>query len=423
MSQMYLVNYSNLLSADLLRRKPNMGKKVCLNLIGHSLGAMHLKMLVCGDSNGARAFVSGIDFIPNRVDSQNHINSGKFGWHDIGAKVEGPAIKGIYAYYKQVWDEQISRNIETFNLAGECKVKSHEKDFEKVPDPNFPIDTPGKMHVQVLRTAPQMNFGLGGISTSIQLYFRSRLISGFQRKSWDSATNGIFEFRTALYKAIMGAKKYIYVEDQSFWGQPIMEWLRSRLHVEPELHLIMIHHPDPADKPNLGKNLSPLTATAINNYLGPAETNMNNQVAFYERIDEVIIHSKVWIIDDVFFIIGSANCSRRSLYTDGEISIGVIDEEDSKMAIQFRKLLWGEHCGLFTDQDRAKLDNINLALKIWDESWGGGGNAPAALLPIFQRKHVPFEAGTGEGQWPNGVDTSVTAQQYDVSDADSRMEY
>jgi phosphatidylserine/phosphatidylglycerophosphate/cardiolipin synthase-like enzyme len=422
-SEYYLVNATNLLSADLLRSQTNMDKKVCLNLLGWPIGSMHMKMVVCGDDTGARAYVSGIDLASNRADDQRHLNGAYRGWHDAGAMVEGPAVSGIYNYLKQLWDEQISHSIEKFRL-GALMVESHIEGTEPVPASPFPSPAAGNMHVQVLRTAPQMHFAFGGTEV-IPVNCFKRLVTGFRRDPWKSAPDGIFEFSVALQKAIMHAEKYIYVEDAGFQGQPIMDWLRTSLANKPALKLIMLHRADPADNPNLPANQVAVdTATAINMHLGSAGVNMNSQVAYYERTDKVVIHSKIWIIDDVFAIIGAANCSRRSLYSDGELSVSVIDEDNTanNFAVDLRKKLWGEHCGLHTDTGRAVLNDIDQALKIWDVSWGGTGAAPAQLLPVYQYKRIPFEVGMAPDQWPV-LDTSLDPLTYDRIDGDSRKEY
>jgi hypothetical protein len=270
-----------------------------------------------------------------------------------------------------------------------------------------------------------MHFAFGS-TDRVPVSCFTRLVSGFKRDKWSFAANGIFEFEPALHKAIRNAQQYIYVEDQGFIAQPVMEWLRDTLAANANLKLIMVHHADPADGPEELKG----TATAINNHLGSAGANMNSQVAFYERQDGVVIHTKTWIIDDQFLIVGSANCYRRSLYTDGEISVGVLDEDTttSHVAIRYRTMLWGEHCGLYTASARAVLTDPTFAIQIWDPTWtlGGApppiGPPPAALLPVFQRKRVPFEVGPAPDQFP-AIDTSLTTVQYDQVDADSRLEY
>jgi phosphatidylserine/phosphatidylglycerophosphate/cardiolipin synthase-like enzyme len=267
---------------------------------------------------------------------------------------------------------------------------------------------------------PQMHFSLFATDRAPIGCFK-RLISGFGRDPWQSEPNGLFAFQASLQKAISNAEKYIYVEDQGFWGHPIMEWLRDSLAARPDLKLIMTFRSDPQDGANAIRNM----AASVSKHLGSAGVNMNSQVAFYQRTDKVVMHSKIWIFDDEFLIAGSANAFRRSLYTDGEVSVGVIDDNDTdtNAAINFRRQLWGEHCGLLTDPDRAALTDLEEALKIWDPSWGSGtGAAPATLLPTFVRKRVPFEIGPGSDQWP-ALNLTMPDVVYDQIDGDSRLEY
>jgi len=420
---LFHINAATLLSIDALRQKPGMDKSACLDVLAHPMGAMHLKMVLCGDDSDARAFVSGLDFSVSRVDGPRHPNGATFGWHDAGAKVEGQAVQGIYDYFRALWNEQRSRSTDAFRV-GDKEIVTVVDGTPEIPARTFTSPGPGGMHVQVLRTGPQMHFATGA-TDAVPVNCLYRFVAGFATNSWSFATNGIFEFEPALKKAIRSAQQYIYVEDQGYWGQPIMDWLRDALVANTDLKLIMVHHADPADGPSVLRN----TFAAINNHLGSGGVNMDGQVAFYERTDRVVVHAKTWIIDDVYVVIGSANCFRRSLYTDGEISVGVIDEDatDNNVAIRYRRMLWGEHCGLYTDPDTAVLTDLTQAIKIWDPSWDVGGVSaagppPAGLLTVFQRKRVPFESGSNPDQFPS-VDTSLTPTEYDQVDADSQKEY
>jgi phosphatidylserine/phosphatidylglycerophosphate/cardiolipin synthase-like enzyme len=418
-SGIYGINAESMLSVDALRQRTNMANKVCLNTLAHALGAMHLKMVVCGDAAGARGYVAGIDFHLTRVDGQAHPGAPDSGWHDAGARVVGPGVMGIYGWFRQLWNEQISRDSETFRI-GHRRIRSYVDGTPSVPSsPPFPAGGGGTARMQVLRTAPQQRYAFGE-TDRVPVGCIKRLVSGFRRDPWTSAPNGIFAFQAALEKAIAHAENYIYVEDQGFWGQPIMQWLRDRLAARPQLKLIMLHRADPADGPNAIRN----TAVAINQHLGSAGVDMGAQVAFFERTGHVVVHSKLWIIDDQLVIVGSANAFRRSLYTDGELSIAVLDEDQTaaNVAVRFRCQLWAEHCGLTAEADRASFVALDSALKIWDPSWGGAGTAPASLLPVFQRKRVPFQVGPSDDQWP-ALNLALTPVQYDQIDADSRLEY
>jgi phosphatidylserine/phosphatidylglycerophosphate/cardiolipin synthase-like enzyme len=407
-------------SIHAMRQKPGLANKACLNTLAHPLASMHIKMALCGDASGARAYVSGIDFTNSRFDTDAHPSAAAHGWHDAGIRIEGPGAMGVYGAYRTMWNELIASNQERFRI-GDQKIENYVDGTPALPgSPTFSTTEGGSASVQVLRTVPQMNFAIGSTDRAPVGCFK-RLVSGFRRDPWAAAPDGIFAFASSLEKAISHAEKYIYVEDQGFWGAPIMEWLRDRLAARPALKLIMAHRADPEDGPTAVHYLT----NAINHHLGSAGVDMAGQVAFYARDDQVVMHTKAWIIDDEFLIVGSANAFRRSLYTDGEISIGVIDDNPTatNAAIQFRRQLWGEHCGLHTDVDRAVLTDLDNALKIWDPTWGGVGAAPAALLPAFKRKRVPLQQGAAADQWPSLDLTPLDPIFYDQIDADSRLEY
>lgn len=88
----YSNNALSALSVYALRQKPGLANKACLNTLAHPLGSIHIKMVLCGDATGARAYISGIDFDRSRVDLDTH--PAATGWHDAGIRIEGPATRG-----------------------------------------------------------------------------------------------------------------------------------------------------------------------------------------------------------------------------------------------------------------------------------------------------------------------------------------
>jgi phosphatidylserine/phosphatidylglycerophosphate/cardiolipin synthase-like enzyme len=206
-----------------------------------------------------------------------------------------------------------------------------------------------------------------------------------------------------------------------------MDWLCAALQASPQLKLIMVQRADPAD----GIGTLALLVTSINEHLAPGGVDISSQVTYAARTDRTVIHSKTWIIDDEFVITGSANCSRRSLYTDAELSVGVLDEDpsDYHFAISLRRALWGEHCGKTDPAATIVLTDLNDAIRIWNPDWTVGGDPLPAGLPVltldtahYQVKKVPFEAGPAADQWPQ-LPAPVSAVDYDQQDADSRLEY
>jgi phosphatidylserine/phosphatidylglycerophosphate/cardiolipin synthase-like enzyme len=54
----------------------------------------------------------------------------------------------------------------------------------------------------------------------------------------------------------------------------------------------------------------------------------------------VYVHSKIGIVDDRWFTIGSANLNERSMFNDSEVNVVSLDEE---LARRTRLGLWEEH--------------------------------------------------------------------------------
>jgi phosphatidylserine/phosphatidylglycerophosphate/cardiolipin synthase-like enzyme len=65
----------------------------------------------------------------------------------------------------------------------------------------------------------------------------------------------------------------------------------------------------------------------------------------YKKDHHPYIHSKTWIFDDEFALIGSANCNRRSFSYDTETAVGVagMDPDGRPFAQNLRRRLWLTH--------------------------------------------------------------------------------
>jgi phosphatidylserine/phosphatidylglycerophosphate/cardiolipin synthase-like enzyme len=412
-----------LLSIQALRDKPGMGYRACLNLLAHPAGAMHLKMVICGDNSGARGYTSGIDFKSDRIDDRTHtawksLPDRKAGWHDIAVKVEGPAVDTMYSFFRQLWNEQIQRKVEKFRI-GDQVIASHSTEYEEVPERTSLPVTGGTHHVQVLRTAPQVHIAFGA-TPAIPANCLFRLAAGFKRPPLSFAPDGIFEFRAALRKAIAAAEKYIYIEDQAFVGVEIMDWINSCLKDTPDLKVIMVNGRDPNDPTTQQTRME--LATAIDEHLCADLGGIGQQVVFFTRPDTAI-HSKTWIIDDEYVIVGSANVMQRSLYTDCELSVAVLDEDETASAfpVNYRANLWAEHCGVLDDAGRASFEDIDSAIKIWNPAWSINGTTPApagTLLADFVQWTVPLTGSTRRNL--SGEQRSIYDAEYQQDDTDSR---
>ena len=328
------------------------------------------------------------------------------GWHDAGARVEGRAAGAVHDFFKSMWDEQLRRDVETFSING-MDIVSHRRNWPPL-QVRQPIDLPantGRQYVQVLRTIPQMNFtltatdrgrflvpddfepikfGIRGHRIKIgprEMAIPAGLFAGMQssysRPPVSFAPNGCFEFKVALKQAISAADDYIFIADQSLYALEVMDWIGSRISHKPRLKVILLFGADPADPPNS------FLAEAINEHLlkSGVEHDLNDKqpayIVFHEWTGNAV-HCKVTIIDDIWCAIGSANCMRRSLYTDIELSVAVLEpktdsdklpmtsaEEANPAAhgklapsfVQgFRRDLWAHYCGIPLDPAQRSED-------------------------------------------------------------------
>jgi phosphatidylserine/phosphatidylglycerophosphate/cardiolipin synthase-like enzyme len=84
------------------------------------------------------------------------------------------------------------------------------------------------------------------------------------------------------------------------------------------------------------RQLGPSVATKVSSYVFRPDTNA-----------PYWMHSKLWIFDDQFAVIGSANCTRRGYSHDSELSVGVADPDrrtnGKHFAHRLRMDLWLKH--------------------------------------------------------------------------------
>jgi phosphatidylserine/phosphatidylglycerophosphate/cardiolipin synthase-like enzyme len=116
----------------------------------------------------------------------------------------------------------------------------------------------------------------------------------------------------------------------------------------------------------------PIMIKAFREFLAKGlSENLQNEKIFWGRC---ATHAKVILIDDAWISIGSANCQKRSFYTDIEMGTVVVHDVWVK---EYRKRLWRFLCRQAVNN---VPDSIDQALNIWDSSWGANQNT-AQLNP------------------------------------------
>jgi phosphatidylserine/phosphatidylglycerophosphate/cardiolipin synthase-like enzyme len=274
----------------------------------------HEKLVVV---DGRVAFVGGLDltdFAGDRFDRSDHPPRGSVGWHDVCARVVGPAAADVAAHFALRWRA----------VTGEA-----------LPQPQRRPAEAGATAVQVVRTVPE------------RLYAELAL--------------GEFTILEAYLAALRGAQQYVYLESQFLWSPEIVAVLAEKLRRPPrdDFRLVVVL---PA-RPNNGAD----DTRGQLGVLAAADRDAGRFLActLYQAgtrpVQSVYVHAKIGLVDDRWLTIGSANLNEHSLFNDTEVNVVLADESAAR---SLRMRLWSEH--LECEPDALEREGIAEAV---DTRW------------------------------------------------------
>jgi phosphatidylserine/phosphatidylglycerophosphate/cardiolipin synthase-like enzyme len=331
------------------RTEAALADKAILNILSHPAGAVHLKFVLIRGSGGDVGFTGGIDLQKDRW--------GSF-WHDVHVQVTGPVLAQFYETYRQLWNEVQGRTPVRTAASGVICM-SHSASTPVLPAATFPATGTGTVATQSVRTVPQFNFP--AISPLVP-----------KNKPVSYAPRGAFEVRHAWEKAISGAQRYVYIEDQAYTSTEVFDWINARVKAAPELQVIVVMGGNDPTTGTPGPQIAAMQL-AVNDHLlaglTPAQLARVGVFGYWRKF----VHSKTTMIDDAWAIIGSANCMRRSLYTDFEHSVGFFDDA-GKAGPAYRRALWRVHLG-------SDIADRDAAIKAWFALPFRGASPPAPTAP------------------------------------------
>ncbi|TCL67304.1 phosphatidylserine/phosphatidylglycerophosphate/cardiolipin synthase-like enzyme [Rhizobium sp. BK251] len=332
-------------------------------------GCFHQKSVVAELSSGTVAFLGGMDFGAERLAAPDRAP-----WHDVQVKLEGPAAVDVFDTLADRWTTHQAAN----SFAHFALPRSNAK---AVPSQRGCV-------AQVVKTYgnPRSNVPLTKLRPTIPSLTASPFLS------FGSSPNPLAEFGFAprgnssihdlLVRAIQSTEEYIYLEDQYFVASA--EMARDRLLLRSLAKTI--------SKPNF-KHLIVLTCgvgtiqsellqtnrrrRALWDVLGSVHPDKISVWCYKNGTDRCYWqHSKTWIFDDRFALVGSANFNRRGLSHDGELGVGFMDlSAGTGNSLPFphdlRIRLWMKHLStprrpLLRDQ----LIDFSGARKFWTEAEG-----------------------------------------------------
>jgi len=299
-------------------------------------GSNHQKFMVAKTSATGWALVGSIDINSGRLDDSSHSGNFPVLTHDFGVSVEGPAVADIEKTFVERWNDS---------------SRTTQHPFEAV-DPLQPLITEpigtytaaGSHSVQVLRT-----YGIGPFS-----YLWA-----------DHEFEGEFSIWAATLNAIRKAETYIYIEDQTFlsfawpalcdapssmlFGRltDLIYQLGEALKRGVRVGIILSKKgANPSETFQRHHSLNFLNAIAITSASLWASNGVPRPNFFVGSLDNgsdvIFVHSKMFIVDDEFALVGSANFDQRSMCHDGELKLGIVDEQNLFVKT-LRSTLYQEH--------------------------------------------------------------------------------
>src|SRR5207244_2232569 len=220
----------------------------------------HEKLVVVDDRI---AYVGGLDltsFEGDRLDSSEHRPRPGLGWHDACMRLEGPIVADVAEHFRLRW-------------AG------------ALPSAVTPAGR-GNIEAQLVRTVPE------------------HLYQGLPR--------GEFTILESYRRALRGAQRLVYLENQFLWSPELIEIVAAKLRDPPcpEFRVVVVL---PA-KPNNGSDetrgqLGVLVNAATD---GGDPGRFLACTLFQPHGNPVYVHAKVGIVDDAWLTVGSANLNDHS---------------------------------------------------------------------------------------------------------------
>ena len=368
----------------------------------------HQKIMVVNGNEGLIGFCGGLDFNPDRlweVDKGYNVQAEKEK-HRLGTTTEGAPLQDVHCRIRgrgalellkivhQRWDDYLEYVLldpdSPVRKPGDLASQLHGN---AQPQPMIPLgertgavdrnhvqpqrsDTPGFKPERLLPLTAIVGqrqqghqfvqigctFGNGvkhpGIGCRTVKVPYSRDQQHAYNTGYSFAAHGERTAWRMIVKAIAEARHFIYVEDQ-FCCDPdptngsVRDVLLATLAQPSFQHLTILIPADritPMEVPPLGSQ----TAYRRHQFLTPLQAKWPGKVrVFFLRhpgTANTYVHSKTWIFDDEYAIIGSTNCSRRDFTHDSQAGAGICDEPGVGFGLGFahrlRMALWAKHLSM-----------------------------------------------------------------------------
>jgi phosphatidylserine/phosphatidylglycerophosphate/cardiolipin synthase-like enzyme len=191
---------------------PPLRGRVLLDWSGSGIGTNHQKITVVRRGSEVTAALGGIDYVASRIDEFPHrrlsVRGGRWGWHDAGAIVRGPAAADVWRVFRMRWINGGSLPRRRFMWAPR----------------RFPVLNPSVIESEIPAAAPQPVQPAPGVAAqilrSVGPWYVDSLVPWGRRHYTSVPPEGVQEVYLTLVQAIGAARRYVYIEDQYFQEYP-----------------------------------------------------------------------------------------------------------------------------------------------------------------------------------------------------------
>ncbi len=257
--------------------------------------------------------------------------------HDLMVRIEGPAVGDLVDNFADRWAQSVEARRRSWvgRMVDWVRRSLGNGDYPEVEPAKALPGACGDHWVQVVRTMPGGEDGILG----------------------------------AYIRAIRNARRYIYIENQYFRSPIIGEELRNAIAANPRLRLAVVVRPVNGGRESWFDPSGYWTAHTLR-LIQEARPDFELTMIYTWGRDvddrlvwqELDVHAKVMVVDDLWLTVGSANINDRGFKTEGEINAVVLDKE---LAGDLRRRLMAEHLEIDPADD--VLDDVDAAFDLWEE--------------------------------------------------------
>lgn len=329
------------------------------------LGIHHQKLLVVQGQFGTVAFIGGMDINPTRI----NINSPSEPWHDTQLRIVGPAALDCRKVFEDRWLDHAATAAldQKLGMSANFGVDARRA-FGFPPPAMLNLDRLPSTTLQggSKRATRRVQVAVGRTFANI------KKIGGTTEYSF--APNGDYTAWALIETGIKQATRWIYVEDQYLVSRMARKALLDKFSDPNFEFLLMLINGSAA-------------AAADFKYLITARNEFRRALAkidpkrsrwgMYTLKDSNdaerrkwcgdYVHSKTWVFDDGYVVIGSANCDNRGYTHDTEVVAGITDSNlidvflGESFATDLRTRLWHKHLGV----PHFQLRDFDKGIKFW----------------------------------------------------------